>query len=90
MGPPFILPQDIKVANDGTMFVTDTGSDAPPDRSGILVLSRNGTLIERIGRYGNYDGQFQDPHWLALGKNGELYTADFSGKRVQKFVRTRR
>jgi hypothetical protein len=45
----------------------------------------DGSLVERIGRYGNYDGQ--DPHWLAVGKRGQMYVADFTGRRVQKFVR---
>ena len=41
----------------------------------------------RIGRYGNYDGQFLDLHWVAVANSGAVYTADFEGRRVQKFVR---
>ncbi|HYJ92228.1 MAG TPA: peptidyl-alpha-hydroxyglycine alpha-amidating lyase family protein [Pyrinomonadaceae bacterium] len=90
VGPPFILPQDIKIAADGTMFMTETGNEDLPDRSGVLVLRRDGTQIGRIGSFGNYDGQFEDPHWIAIGKNGEIYVADFTGRRVQKFVLSRR
>ena len=86
-GPPFITPQSIAVARDGTIYVTESGNEAPPDETGVLVLRPDGSFIERVGRYGNYDGQVQDPHWVAVGKNGELYVADFAGKRVQKFVR---
>ena len=86
-GPPFITPQSIAVGRDGTVYVTESGNEAPPDETGVLVLRRDGSFIERVGRYGNYDGQFQDPHWVAVGKNGEIYAADFAGKRVQKFVR---
>lgn len=85
----FIMPQDIKIGEDGTAFIVDPGNDQPPDRSGLLIVNKDGSLIERVGRYGNYDGQFLDPHWVALGKNGEVYVADFTGKRVQKFVRSK-
>ena len=47
----------------------------------------DGSVLERIGRYGNYDGQFIDAHWIALGRDREVYVADFEGRRVQKFVR---
>ena len=86
-GPHFVSPQDIKIGSNGTAFVAEGGNDKPPDRTGILVMRPDGSLVERIGRYGNYDGQFQDPHWLAVGKRGQMYVADFTGRRVQKFVR---
>ena len=86
--PHFASPQDIKIADDGTVFVAEGGNDKLPDRTGILVLRLDGSLIERIGRYGNYDGQFQDLHWVAVGKRGQVYAADFTGRRVQKFVRS--
>jgi peptidylamidoglycolate lyase len=86
-GSHFVSPQDIKISSDGTAFVAEGGNDKPPDRTGVLVMHPDGSLVERIGRYGNYDGQFQDPHWLAVGKRGQIYVADFTGRRVQKFVR---
>lgn len=88
-GPPFVQPQNIKIAGDGTAFIVDTGSDQPPDRCGLWILNKDGSVIEHVGRYGNYDGQFLDPHWVALGKSGEVYVADFTGKRVQKFIRSK-
>jgi peptidylamidoglycolate lyase len=86
-GPPFVNPQDIKVSTDGTAFVVDTGNEDLPDRSGVLVMRSDGSLIERFGRYGNYDGQFLSVHWIAVANNGDVYVADFTGRRVQKFVR---
>src|SRR5205823_3481187 len=85
--PHFASPQDIKIGSDGTVFIAESGNDKPPDRAGILVMRPDGSLIERIGRYGNYDGQLQDLHWAAVGKHGQVYAADFTGRRVQKFVR---
>ena len=86
-GPPFAALQDIKIGRDGRAFVVQMGPDKPPDVSGVLVMRADGSLVERIGRYGNYDGQFLDLHWVAVAKSGAIYTADFEGKRVQKFIR---
>ena len=85
-GPHFVSPQGIRIGRDGTAFVAEAGSDKLPDVSGVLVLRPDGSLIERVGRYGNYDGQFQSIHGVAISKSGTLYTADFTGKRVQKFI----
>ena len=88
-GPPFVSPQDIAISIDGTAFVTDIGDDSLPDRSGVFVIRPEGSSVGRIGRRGNYDGQFIVAHGVAVGKNGEVYVADFSGRRVQKFLRKR-
>jgi peptidylamidoglycolate lyase len=85
--PPFVSPQAIRVAPDGSVLVAETGNSAPPDESGVLILERGGALRARIGRFGNYDGQFMDLHWVARGKHGELYAADFAGRRGQEFER---
>jgi peptidylamidoglycolate lyase len=82
---PFAGPQDIKIGRDGTAFVAQSGSDKLP--AAVLAMRLDGSLIELIGRYGNYDGQFLDLHWVAIASSGAVYTADFEGKRVQKFVR---
>jgi len=84
--PPLTNPQDIAVGADGTVFVTDIGEEKLPDRSGVYVVGRDGTLVGRFGRFGNYDGQFLVAHGVAVGKSGEVYVADFTGRRVQKFV----
>jgi peptidylamidoglycolate lyase len=84
--PSFGNPQDIAISRDGTVFVTDIGADRSPDRSGIYVLRPDGSLIGRFGRYGNYDGQFLVAHGVAVSRAGEVYVADFTGKRVQKFL----
>jgi peptidylamidoglycolate lyase len=91
-GPPFLNPMDIAIAGDGKAFVVDVGNNnAPaPDRSGAYVMRPDGRLIGRFGRYGYYDGQFLIAHGVAAGKRGEIYVADFAGRRVQKFVRAGR
>ena len=84
--PPLVNPQDIAIGADGTVFVTDIGDEKSPDRSGVYVMRPDGSLVGRFGRYGNYDGQFLVAHGVAVAKGGEVYVADFTGRRVQKFV----
>lgn len=86
-GPPFASLQDVKIGRHGLAFVVQMGPAKLPDVSGLLVMRSDGSLVERVGRYGNYDGQFLDVHWVAVAKSGAVYTADFEGRRVQKFVR---
>jgi DNA-binding beta-propeller fold protein YncE len=86
-GPPFAALQGIKIGRDGLAFVVQMGPEKLPDVSGLLVMRPDGSLVERVGRYGNYDGQFMDIHWVAVAKSGAVYTADFEERRVQKFVR---
>jgi peptidylamidoglycolate lyase len=86
-GPPFVNPQDVKIGSTGRAYVVQSGDEAPPDEAGVLVLNSNGSVVERVGRFGNYDGQFVDPHWVAVDSNENLYVADFTGRRVQKFDR---
>jgi len=89
-GEYLVSPQDIKIGRDGNAYIADNGSEKPPDHTGIVILGPDGTFIQRVGRYGNYDGQFVDFHMVAVGKDGSIYCADFEGKRVQKFVRKSR
>ena len=84
----FTGAQDIKIGDDGNSYVAAAGADGPEDRTGVVILDSTGAVAGKIGCFGNYDGQFEDLHWLALSPAGALYTADFSGRRVQKFVRT--
>ena len=40
-----------------------------------------------VGRYGNYAGQFQWVHSIAVDSKGNIYTGEVgNGRRAQKFV----
>jgi peptidylamidoglycolate lyase len=78
--------QSIKVGRDGRVYVACAGEPGAADRTGVVIFDVEGKVIEKVGRYGNYDGQFYDLHWVALSKSGALYTADFEGRRVLKFI----
>ena len=70
----FNRPTDVAVASDGTLYVSDGY-----ENSRVVKFARD-------GRYGNYDGQFLVAHAVAVGRGGEVYVADVTGRRVQKFV----
>jgi len=81
-------PYTLSVCADGSAFVVDGGDQpqAPPDRSAVVWVNARGDVLQRIGRYGNYDGQFRMAHDVACAADGALYIGDVNGARVQKFV----
>ena len=81
-------PYDIGLASDGTAFIADGGDQPskPPDRSGVAVVRSDGSIMERFGRWGNYDGQFEMAHCIAVAKDGSVYVGDITGGRIQKFM----
>lgn len=51
----------------------------------------SGTVLGRIGQQGPYAGQFRTLHNIAVNSHGDIFTAELGeGKRVQRFVVTRR
>ena len=87
-GASYGRPFDVAIAKDGTSFIADGGDipDDEPDRSSVVVVDRDGEVLERFGRYGFYDGQLFRAHDIAVSAEGAVYVGDASG-RVQKFVR---
>ncbi len=81
-------PYDVVIVPAGTVLIADGGDqpDAPPDRSALVALRPDGSVIERVGRWGNYDGQFEIAHDMAVAADGSVYVGDITGARVQKFV----
>lgn len=88
-GPEFGRPYDVAIGSDGTAFLADGGDQptSPPDRSGVIAVRTDGSVFERFGRFGNYDGQFAIAHDIAVAPDGSVYVGDILGRRVQKFVR---
>lgn len=77
------------VALGPNRFAIADGGEQPvngPDRSALVIVDGNGKLIERVGRFGNQDGQFRMAHHLAADSQGAIYVVDIGGQRVQKFV----
>lgn len=74
----------------GGLFAIADGGEQPeegPDRSALVIVNSKGRVVERIGRYGNQDGQFRMAHHVAADASGAIFVVDITGQRVQKFVR---
>jgi peptidylamidoglycolate lyase len=84
-------PYAIAIDHRGKAYVADGGDqpDAPPDRSAWVIVGADGIPLARIGRFGNYDGQFEMAHSIAVDAEGSVYVGDITGARVQKFVPSR-
>lgn len=73
------------------LVVADGGEqpDSGPDRSGVAIVTTDGHMLQRLGRYGNYDGQFRMAHDVAADAKGNIYVVDITGQRVQKLTKGR-
>lgn len=79
----FNKPSDIVVAPNGDIFVAD-GHDAGGNNR-IIKFDKNGNYIGEWGTTGDNDGQFRDPHALAMDSQGRLFVADRGNSRLQIF-----
>lgn len=81
-------PYGLALLPGGRLVVADGGDqpDSGPDRSGVAVVAADGHVLQRFGRFGNYDGQFRMAHDVAVDAHGNIYVVDIAGQRVQKFT----
>jgi sugar lactone lactonase YvrE len=79
----FNKPSDVLVAPDGSIFVAD-GHDAGGNNR-IVKLAADGSFIMEWGTTGEADGQFRDPHALAMDSQGRLFVGDRGNSRIQIF-----
>jgi sugar lactone lactonase YvrE len=79
----FNKPSDVLVAPNGDIFVAD-GHDAGGNNR-IVKLASDGTFIKAWGRTGSENGEFRDPHALAMDSQGRLFVGDRGNSRIQIF-----
>ncbi|HSM05044.1 MAG TPA: peptidyl-alpha-hydroxyglycine alpha-amidating lyase family protein [Longimicrobiales bacterium] len=79
----FNKPSDLLVAPDGSIFVAD-GHDAGGNNR-IVKLAADGSFLMAWGETGEADGQFRDPHALAMDSQGRLFVGDRGNSRIQIF-----
>jgi DNA-binding beta-propeller fold protein YncE len=79
----FNQPSDVLVAPDGSIFVADGhGADG---NNRIVKLSADGTYLKEWGSTGSENGEFRDPHALAMDSQGRLFVGDRANSRIQIF-----
>ena len=79
----FTKPSDVLVAPNGDIFVADGHDTSGNNR--IVKFSRDGTYIKEWGTLGSENGEFRDPHALAMDSAGRLFVGDRYNSRIQIF-----
>jgi len=72
-------PIGIAVAEEGSVFVADTGNDR------IEVFDPDGKFLRAFGSRGEKPGEFRRPMDIDIDAQGRLYVAEHGGDRVQVF-----
>ncbi len=83
----FRKPSDMLVAPNGDIFVVDGHGSAPgePVNNRVVKFSSDGTYIKEWGSAGGDQGEFKDPHALAMDSQGRLFVGDRGNSRIQIF-----
>jgi len=79
----FNAPSDVLTAPNGDIFVADGHGDMTNAR--IVKFDRTGKFIKAWGTPGSGQGQFNEPHGLAMDSQGRLFVADRGNSRIQIF-----
>jgi sugar lactone lactonase YvrE len=74
----FNVINDIAVDTSGFVYVADSHR--------IQKFTSDGVFVATWGVGGSGDGQFKDPHGVAVDSLGLVYVADFGNYRIQKFT----
>lgn len=78
----FYQPNDVVTLPNGDILVGEGHGNATMSHR-IVRFDRTGKYISSFGERGTGDGQFMQPHGLALDAQGRLYVADRGNNRVQ-------
>jgi len=77
-------PNDVIVAPDGSIFVSQGHNDAGGPQV-VWKFNKDGHPIKPFGTFGHGPGEFDQPHSLAFDAAGRLYVADRNNNRIQIF-----
>ncbi len=79
----FRQPSDVLVAPNGDIFVADGHGSGGNNR--IVKFTSDGRYIKAWGSTGSENGEFRDPHALAMDSQGRLFVGDRGNSRIQIF-----
>src|SRR6266851_6680484 len=82
-GSHFNAPSDVLMAPNGDIFVADGHGEKTNAR--IVKFSKDGKFIKAWGKEGKGQGEFDEPHGLAMDSAGRLFVADRANSRIQIF-----
>jgi sugar lactone lactonase YvrE len=81
----FYQPNAVLVAPGGDIFVSEGHSSAEGSTARVLKFDKRGTFIKSWGRFGKGQGEFDQPHALAMDSKGRLFVGDRGNNRIQIF-----
>ncbi|MDO8677300.1 MAG: peptidyl-alpha-hydroxyglycine alpha-amidating lyase family protein [Acidobacteriota bacterium] len=76
----FGMPQDLAFLPDGSILVADGLRNAR-----IAKFDKDGKFVSSFGTRGAGPGQLSGVHGIAVSKDGRIYVADRSNRRIQVF-----
>lgn len=79
----FYQPNDVLVAPNGDIYVSEGHSSAEGANARILKFTKDGKLIASWGKKGTGLGEFDQPHALAMDSKGRLFVGDRGNNRIQ-------
>ena len=79
----FFQPNDVLVAPNGDIFVSEGHSSAAGSVAGLFKFSKDGKLIKAWGTFGNGPDDFDQPHALAMDSRGRLFVGDRGNNRIK-------
>ena len=79
-------PSDVSISPDGSrLYVVDTGGIDTQAHHVHVYDSHSGEYLQRIGKRGTGDGEFNLPLQAAVSSNGNLHVVDGGNFRIQVF-----
>jgi len=78
----FFQPNDVLIAPTGDIFVSEGHSSAAGATARVLKFSRDGKFIKSFGKLGKENGDFDQPHALAMDSKGRLFVGDRGNNRI--------
>ena len=81
----FFQPNDVLVAPNGNIFVSEGHTSASGATARVLKFSKDGKLVKTWGKLGTGTGEFDQPHALAMDSKGRLFVGDRNNNRIQIF-----
>ena len=81
----FFQPNDILVAPNGTIFVSEGHSSGAGSTARVFKFSKDGELMKTWGQLGKGPDDFDQPHALAMDSRGRLFVGDRGNNRIKIF-----